>query len=230
MGLNFKGGFKNFNKFKAYRRLIEKINDTYLLSPSNKDDGISLNDPYFELSEFTFEFWMKYNDNNAGYIFDQNNRFIVSFEKYTGTIGIYDDNWHDFGVSNISKIYNTYIHYAVTINSVFEVKLFIDGNEESTITIDRIKNIENDFTLFKGVGGPGITNNPNITEVRLWNKKRTKDEINKDKDYRLNGNENNLIMYFPLNEGEGTDINELANNIGATYTGSSNDWVFDSIR
>ena len=49
-----------------------------------------------------------------------------------------------------------------------------------------------------------------ISEVRIWNVARSESELQDNADEQLAGNETGLVGYFPLNEGEGQDANDLS--------------------
>ena len=59
-----------------------------------------------------------------------------------------------------------------------------------------------------------------ITEVRIWNKARTQDEITQYIDHRLTGKEEGLMAYYPLN-GDASDSTSNKNHgtiHGGTWT------------
>ena len=63
----------------------------------------------------------------------------------------------------------------------------------------------------------------NITEVRIWTKSLRPEEIAETHMRRLTGYEYGLIDYYPMNEGSGTELADLAS--GATLTGKGLSWV-----
>ena len=66
-----------------------------------------------------------------------------------------------------------------------------------------------------------------MSEVRMWAYARTAEEINKDRRYRLTGEEPGLIGYWPLDEGEGQRVYDLSGNANNGVT-MSTEWVFNS--
>lgn len=71
----------------------------------------------------------------------------------------------------------------------------------------------------------GETNNfkGNMMEVRLWTKALTPDEIANTHLRRLTGYEHGLMDYYPMDEGEGSELTDLAS--GATLNGSGLSWT-----
>jgi hypothetical protein len=51
-----------------------------------------------------------------------------------------------------------------------------------------------------------------ITEVCIWNKARTQQEIQSDMNKRLTGKEEGLVGYWPLNEGSGNTVTDKTGN------------------
>jgi hypothetical protein len=67
-------------------------------------------------------------------------------------------------------------------------------------SIFRVANRQDNVTLTKG----------SLDEVRIWNVPRTAAQISGTMSTCLTGNENGLVVYYPMNEGTGTTINDLA--------------------
>ena len=91
---------------------------------------------------------------------------------------------------------DTWNHVAATYDG--EVyKIYVNGEECFTKNLDHepasntpIKHIGKIDNYFKG----------QIAEVRIWNKSRTREEIQANMHQRLTGNESGLVAYLPLNE------------------------------
>jgi hypothetical protein len=60
-----------------------------------------------------------------------------------------------------------------------------------------------------------------MSELRIWNITRTQEEISRDMKIRLKGNENGLIFYMPLNDGEGDTVKEIVNGNNGTLINTS---------
>ncbi len=75
------------------------------------------------------------------------------------------------------------------------------------------KSLFNDETVYNG----------NMMEVRVWTKPLNPDEISNTHMRRLSGYEYALMDYYPMNEGEGMELLDLAS--GATLHGSGLSWT-----
>ena len=69
-----------------------------------------------------------------------------------------------------------------------------------------------------------------LDELRIWNDKRTAEEITENMFMELNGNESNLVAYYNMNKGTGFDVEDNSQN---TYDGqmknmSEEDWVLSN--
>ncbi len=62
----------------------------------------------------------------------------------------------------------------------------------------------------QNAGVPGYYFQGNISDVRLWNRVRTPEEISADKNARLTGEETGLVGYWPLDETSGSTINDYS--------------------
>ena len=98
----------------------------------------------------------------------------------------------------------------------------VDGGEAKTLTATKLKNL----VPFSVGGADGITEakafKGNLTEVRVWNKTLTEAEKAACADRVLNGRENNLALYWPMDEGldhfvfDASYANDLPNGRHAT--------------
>lgn len=133
------------------------------------------------------------------------NSLLVSLNHNNGTRSV-----HNTPENSIRL--NEWQHVAVTYDNISEVKLFINGIEQSL------------SVPFDSASGPLETGNQAIVlgesgsrlrafkgamdEFRVWNRVRSQEEILEKKRTTLTGDEDDLIIYYPMNEGLG---NQLAN-------------------
>jgi hypothetical protein len=82
-------------------------------------------------------------------------------------------------------------------------------------------NVNNNLELLIGRGNwnsafPGV-----MAEVRLWNRAISAEEINTNMFKSLTGNENGLVVYYPMNQSTGTTVLDITtNNLNGTFNGS----------
>ena len=69
-----------------------------------------------------------------------------------------------------------------------------------------------------------------ISEVRIWNRALTEEEIKDRINKKLTGEEEGLVAYYPMTEGEGNILHDYSGNAnhgtihGATWIDISNKW------
>jgi len=114
---------------------------------------------------------------------------------------------------------NQWLHIAATFNGNNEtIQLFINGNlvssVQNTITslsFNELKSIQNNKLTLQLASANAISNSTSnrsfkgaIDEVRLWNRVLNPIEISCQKDLSLEGNEQNLQLYYRFNESPNT--------------------------
>ncbi len=167
-------------------------------------------------NDFTIEFWFKADTGNSvgflsngkGLVTDINPDLKWSIEtdsssrilvKHNGLVfqatnkNYFDGNWHHLA---IVKRYNSFL------------TSYIDGNQENAVTAAGFKGFGG-AKLWVGCRGWNNAGNPiydstsnnfigKMDDVRLWTTSRLQEQIDRDKNHRLNGNEVGLAMYLPF--------------------------------
>ncbi len=110
-------------------------------------------------------------------------------------------------------VLNTWTHVAATYDGS-KMTLYINGEPVGTPVQSKI-NLNTTYPLRIGAGktegNPGFFFNGEITEVRLWNRVHSQDQIKQSMNQRLQGDEAGLVGYWPLNEGSGTTVADKTN-------------------
>ena len=202
-----------------------------------------------DLTNFTLEWWARCTNKNGNGGFSVNNQAMFSFsankelyirfgdvvyvDKNTGrnlynflqikTMGI--DANYDTGDPNENPLkWGEWIHFAHTYDAATgEVVLYMNGKEVN-------RNNGGAGTVFSFTGcsmfGSGSTYFKDIVEmcqVRMWKTTRTAAQIAKNMKKEVKYNDPNLLFYFPMNEGEGSELIDVTGNgfglsIGSGYT------------
>ena len=83
----------------------------------------------------------------------------------------------------------------------------------------------NAILYWKIIGKSSHSIGGEIDEMRVWDDKRTSDEINDNMFISLDGNESNLVAYYKMSDGSGTSLtdNSTNSNTGTLVNGPS--WV-----
>ena len=199
-----------------------------------RDDHLVLPKMNFDYSQgFTIEAWVYYhNFNKWSRIIDFANGIdqdnIVFANSGTTNAVILDIKQGATGqritadrVLEIGK----WMHLAATIDASGNGKIYKNGEEMQSGTIklpqniNRMENyIARSHYTFDGYFDGWMS------EIRLWNKARTAEELKKDMNRRLLGNEAGLVGYWPLNEGRGYKVLDKTSNAnpgminGATWS------------
>lgn len=180
-------------------------------------------------ASFTFEAWVKvasyaaqnwvftqYVGGNAGrmvgFIENTNACFFLGGTYIRGTAAIPLNTWTHFAVTrsgNTGSIYINGVLYAT--GAIPTASLTSYG-----ITIGGYPNINWSF-------------HGQIADVRALNFARTQAQIAASMNSRLSGTESGLVGYWPINDGEGTSVNELVANADGTMAGTPVPaWVYSS--
>ncbi len=180
-------------------------------------------------SNFTVEFWFKSDIPSANATFLSNGTFSVDsnqnawniYATSTGNIVI-NNNQTDVTINAQNYLNNNWHHFAMSINRLGYLSVYIDGNLVTT------KNA----SYFEGFGASKLVAGASwyyqtaqnhydnyytgvIDELRIWNCERTQNQIKRYMNYTLNGDEAGLKAYFPFEDVTIADpsiSNQSANN------------------
>jgi len=111
-------------------------------------------------------------------------------------------------------------HIAITYDTNNGYKMYVNGLLEDS---------ETDPRPFDDVTGNGVLGSSDSTEewngeikdFRIWNDVRSQSEIDANKEVTLTGNESNLVLYYKVDEGSGTTLNDNAGSNDATISGAT---------
>jgi hypothetical protein len=188
---------------------------------TGNDLGIAGNNPR------TIEAWAyaRTFDNNATiWTYGDNGPLGADFSlKVTGT----QDRWvvNQWSASDVFVDVpgsgNRWVHFAV-----------VHTGEETIVYVDGVLAVQAPRTLITGGTRPfrmgwwfhrAVTTGLNgaIREVRVWNEARSEADILANLNASLTGNEPGLVAYWPLNEGQGLVVNDLAGGNHGVFTAAN---------
>jgi len=125
--------------------------------------------------------------------------------------------WNDWWcvVSTATLSTGVWYHIAATFDGQY-MKMYINGSLDNTVDLGTTKTATEPtgygLNIGQSVAGVSTYFNGYIDEVRLWNAVRTVTQINDNKSVELAGNEANLVLYYKMNEGSGTTLNDNQTN------------------
>ncbi|AOY79104.1 LamG domain-containing protein [Moorena producens JHB] len=195
-----------------------------------EDDYVEVNNfPYVQLGtgyNATFEVWVK--SNSPGMILAKNTDWNSS-NNYEFWIDIQPSGQLRFRdkLSNISVKDGIWHHIAVVANGN-SGEFYVDGNPQGTFSVG--DNSQKQVSLLIGTrrrdnsSTLGDFFKGQISELRIWNKARTAEEIKADMHQRLTGKESGLVGYWQLNhiqpEGDTIKVLDLTGNNHGTVKGA----------
>lgn len=170
------------------------------------------------VNNFTFEAWL-----NAGQI----GGYLRLFSKFPGfgfglinEALLFTEYWIVDYAAPIAIEAGTWYHVAIVFNADNDVLFYLDGELiQTTLGDTPASATQSPLEIGRKAEGHGEYFQGDLTEVRFWGTARTQEQIQAYKSYRLLGSEENLLGYWPLNEGSGDVIHDksTAANHGTLY-------------
>ncbi len=123
-------------------------------------------------------------------------------------------------------------HVAMVYESDSEIRYYVNGNLDSTVSVGSYGSISNSLptALGAGISSNGVEGSRSqefkglIDEVRLWDDVRTATEIKQNFKKILEGDEANLVAYWRLDDGSGTSAADSSNNTNTGTLNNSPTW------
>ena len=185
------------------------------------DDYVELPTMNLDLSKgFTVEAWVYYDSfKNYSRIIDlgngaKANNIIFCNVGTSSTLAliIYIDGTENFIEFKEALETGKWIHLAATIDSSGKGKIFKNGEPIKSDSIHRLESINRtqNYIGKSNWSGDGYFDGK-LDEVRIWNKARSAEQIQADKDRRLSGNETGLVGYWYFEGGQAKDYSSEGN-------------------
>ncbi|MFC5047019.1 LamG-like jellyroll fold domain-containing protein [Aquimarina hainanensis] len=150
---------------------------------------------------FSIEFWMNNSSKSDAIIMQQENGFEVALidGELVWTLG--DQTIQ----SSISKD-DVFHHYTLSYHETKgELRIYEDSHELAVRTVDKIE-----FTNKGRLTLGGNTFSGNLHDLRMWTKSLSLSESVANMYTQFSGSERDLIGYWPMNEGHGDVMKDLA--------------------
>ncbi|MEM7392513.1 MAG: LamG-like jellyroll fold domain-containing protein, partial [Verrucomicrobiota bacterium] len=181
---------------------------------SNKSRLIANPFQGFPTTDFTIEFWARVDRHCA----NNGSLFCYVTSGYLGEFLIWLPRALQIYVRNaaintgVHLPEGTWFHFALSRHGATgQLRLYLDGGEvwNGVLSKGAALNGNGSLTLAQKqdvVGGGFKAGNAfrgQMADVRIWNHVRTASSIEADRQHRLNGDEEGLVAYWPLDEGGG---------------------------
>ena len=166
----------------------------------------TINKPYITTGDLSIEFWLK-NTSPSGTstllsqtgglkveLINNTMRYTLGAQSITASI-LNDGNFN---------------HYTLSYNANIPSLSIIENDRLLTSTTSPNPITTLNFTNANPIVIGGNTFKGNIHDLRLWNKAITRDESVANMNVALTGNENGILGFWPINEGNGTIANDIA--------------------
>lgn len=166
----------------------------------------TINKPYITTGNLCIEFWMK-NTSPTGTstLLSQTGglkvELIDKVLKYT------------LGAASISATIlkdGNFNHYTLSYNATIPSLSIIENSNPLTSTTSPNPITTLSFTNSNPIVIGGNAFKGNLHDLRLWSTAVTRDQSVANMNIALNGNENGIIGFWPINEGNGTIANDVA--------------------
>lgn len=143
--------------------------------------------------EFRFLFWKgSAHSTQAGY-----DLYVNSAGNIRGAIS---NGTNKIDITTDDSFDDDTWHHATMVRSADSLALYVDSTERRHASVASLGNTNNGNPLRIG-GSSGQSKIRLLSDSRTWNVARTQSEISNNKDMRLAGTENNLVGYWPLDDG-----------------------------
>ncbi|MEQ9491210.1 MAG: LamG-like jellyroll fold domain-containing protein [Alphaproteobacteria bacterium] len=186
-----------------------------VLSLDGSDDHIEFGaagDLATGTGDFTWEAWIR--PDNTGI-----RQTILSLGDGTNNAGglfrVEADGTLDFsypeasGVTGATVLTDGQFHHVAVVHSGGSLQLFVDGVAEGAPVSAPADLQAGDTFIGESLFGGDVFQGE-IADVRVWDIARSETELADNKDDRLNGDENGLLAYWKLDEGDGSTIEDSA--------------------
>ncbi len=175
---------------------------------------------------FTAEAWVKPvdpPDNSDMIIINKENTYEMRIQGDRFGVAIRNQTWEWFGDGDDVEI-DEWNHVAFTYDGD-RVRMYVNG-EETSNHVSRGEIISTDSSLCfasRPIDHDGHNFNGQIDEVRIWNVVRSEEELNETMEVLLRGDEEGLVGYWRLDEGDGQEFFDMTGNDNDGWIGAEED-------
>ena len=191
----------------------QEINHNVSVHFEGVDNTIEIEKPAIITGDFSMEFWLQNQTTGSGVLFNQTNGINVVLNN-----GIMEWTFGGELLAETIASDQAFHHYTLTYNATSkQMKIYQDDQELGVL--NEVAGAANNNTNSLIIGGNTFIGN--LHDLRLWSKSLNLSEAYAAQFNELTGSERDLIGYWPMNEGEGEFVRDLARYNHAALTA---DW------
>ncbi len=181
------------------------------------DDYVTMPMKAWEAPVFSVELWARASQNQVNYasLLSNSDDPSVAQSCQIDVMGGYYRFYHSDVQVRFTKVSQEWLHLAVTYDGQM-VQTYVNGEPQYSKSMENMETVFRDYLLGRSRSGDKYFAGE-LSEVRIWQKVLTEEQIKAGMARRLEGNEPGLVAYWPLNEGKGDAI---ANKTGNTQPGN----------
>lgn len=188
-------------EFNVQKNQLPVNHEVSLSFDGSANTGV-IDSPFIKSGNFGIEFWLKNQVQGSSVLLDQQGglRIEVNGNRMQFRIG---------GETIAGQIANdgTWNHYAMSYNNeTGQLTLIENDNELSTRVVNTDLSFNNNNSIT--IGGNNFVGK--LHDLRFWSKYISRETAVAAQNELLNGNEANLIGYWPMNEGHGALANDIS--------------------
>ncbi len=173
----------------------------------------SSNISFTDEMDFTLEFWFNGEGTSKETLFSNGNGNGLDADSISGWSITKDSCLHvlhngiDFTAVPVGSFDGNWHHLALVLHRGSVLTAYLDGNSTGTMLSENFKEFGSDKIV---IGSRYFKTDTvvkydeyftgSIDEVRIWNLKRSQQQINRDMRFKLKGDELGLISYFPFED------------------------------
>ncbi|MDJ1179191.1 hypothetical protein PJF56_09965 [Roseofilum sp. BLCC_M91] len=176
------------------------------------DDYVAIPNSEWESSAFSVELWAKASQKQSNYVglLSSSNDPTESGSCQIDAMGGFYRLYHSDIQVRIAKVNQEWQHLVVTYDGT-AVQTYLNGEPQNLKAIDAMTTVFKDYVLGRNRNGDKYFAGE-LSDVRIWDRALTADEIQEAMGYRLTGDESGLVAYWPLDEGKGSAIGDRTGN------------------
>ncbi len=176
------------------------------------DDSVAIPNAEWETSAFSVELWAKASQNQSNYagLFSSSNDPAASGSCQIDAMGGFYRFYHSEIQVRIAKVNQEWQHLVVTYDGQ-AVQTYLNGEPQNSKAVNAMNTVFRDYILGRNRNSDKYFAGE-LSDVRIWNKALTADEVQAAMGYRLTGDESGLVAYWPLDEGKGDAIGDRTGN------------------